>query len=54
MTPCQWTTADLPGPSRLHRPYGWVPPYEVDGDPAADRAAVVAPFCPALIAGGDW
>jgi hypothetical protein len=50
LTLFEWMTTDLADPSNLHRPYGWVPPYEIDGEPAAEAATVVAPFCPALIA----
>jgi len=42
--------ADLADPSNLHKPYGWVPPCEVEGDAEAESATVIAPFSPALIA----
>jgi hypothetical protein len=50
MTRFEWAVADLSDPSNLHKPYGWIPPYEVEGDPDDESATIIAPFCPGLIA----
>lgn len=50
MTRFEWAVTDLADLSNLHRPYGWIPPYEAEDNPDADMATVIGPFCPALIA----
>lgn len=47
MSKFEWTTAQLEDPSNLHRPYGWVPPFEGKN---GDEFAIFAPYCPSLIA----
>lgn len=61
MSKFEWASPDLSDPSRLHRPYGWVPPCPTEGShpdgcgcsacrEGRDVELIVAPFCPALIA----
>lgn len=61
MTKFEWSTAAFVDPSRLHKPYGWMPPFGLDGEHptgcacyACERGEnvelILAPFCPALIA----
>lgn len=62
MTKAEWAKAALPDPSNLHRPYGWVPPFAVEGDThqpncpcsgclnQADMDTIYVPFCSELIA----
>lgn len=61
MSKFEWSTADLNDPSRVHKPYGWVPPQKAEGRHPEDCECfacvrgevvelIVAPFCPALIA----
>jgi hypothetical protein len=50
MTRFEWLTTDLSDPSNLHRPYGWIPPFELLDSPDDETATVIGPFCPALIA----